>query len=189
MALVSRDHHVCMFHLWVLVRDPIILYLAILIKVHRLVISKVHGMVRVLMDLQDFQEALLDLVVRHSKGHPDLAPVNIDLPACNFTEVRLDRPAKDHHADRLDILVDLQAILEERNHVLNGTDRQECIMGLRDHLVSLNINICKGRSLAKAHHREGLLQVLWVVQEDRPQGMVVHHKDLLRDLLVVQHLM
>jgi hypothetical protein len=37
-------------------------------------------------------------------------------------------------------------------------------MGLRDHQVSLNINICKGRSLAKAHHREDLLQVLWVVR-------------------------
>jgi len=38
-------------------------------------------------------------------------------------------------------------------------------MGLRDHQVSLNINICKGRSLAKAHHREDLLQVLWVVRD------------------------
>lgn len=107
-------------------------------------------------------------------------------PFDNFMVVRLVRLVKDLHVVHLDILVDLQVIQEVLNHVQNGIDHQECIMGLRDHQVSLNINICKALNLVKAHHREDLLQVLWVVQEDHHLVMEVHlkdhHKDLQEDL-------
>lgn len=130
----------------------------------------------------------MDRVAHLSKVHQDQVPVNIDHLECNFTVVPLDHRVRDLLVAHPDTLVDLLGIQEELNHVLNGIDRQECIMGLRDHQVSLNINICKGRSLAKAHHREDLLQVLWVAQEARLQDMVDRHKDLRKDRQVAQHL-
>lgn len=141
------------------------------------------------MDLLDHLEDLVDLVAHLSRALQDQAPVSIDHLECNSTVVHLVHLVRDLLAAHPDTLVDLQATQEELNLALNGIDRQECIMGLRDHPVSLNINICKGRSLAKAHHREDLLQVLWVAQEARHQDMVVHRKDLHKDRLVVRHLM
>lgn len=141
------------------------------------------------MVLQDHLEDLVDQVVPLSKAHLVQVLASIDLRECNFMVAHLDHLVRALHVVLLDILVDLQEIPEERSLVLNGIDHQECIMGLRDHQVSLNINICKGRSLAKAHHREDLLQVLWVVQVDRLQDMVDHHKVLLKDHRVAQHLM
>lgn len=144
---------------------------------------------RVPMVLLDRLEVPVDLVAHLSKVHQDQALVSIDHLECNFTVVHLDRRARDLLAAHLDTLVDLQETQEELNLALNGIDRQECIMGLRDHQVSLNINICKGRSLAKVHHREDLLQVLWVVREARLRDMVDHRRDLLKDRQVVRHLM
>lgn len=189
MDQVSRVHPVCTVRHWVQVQDHIIHYLAILIKARHLVINKDHGMDRVQMDLQDLLEDPVDLEVRLSKVHLDRVPASIDLLECNFMVVRLDHPVRDLHVAHLDILVDLQGIPEEHNLVPNGTDRQECIMGLRDHQVSLNINICKGRSLAKAHHREDLLQVLWVVQAGHLRDTVDRRKVLLKVHQVARHLM
>lgn len=187
MALDSKVHHVCMVHQWVLDQDHTILYLDILTKAHHLLdISKDHGMGQDLMDHPDHPEVQVDLVVHLNKGHQDQVLVNIGLQECNFMVAHLVHLVKDLHVVHLDILVDLQVIQEVLNHVLNGIGHQECIMGLRDHQVSLNINICKARNLVKAHHREDLLQVLWVVQEDHHLVMEAHlkglHKDLREDL-------
>lgn len=128
-------------------------------------------------DRQDHPEDPADLVVHHNKDHLAQVLVNTGRPACNSTVVRPDRQVRDLRVVHLDIPVDLRVILEEHNHDQSGTDHQECITGHRDHQVSLNINICKVRNLVKAHHREDLLQVLWVVQEGHPRVMEDHHKD------------
>lgn len=180
--LASKVHRVCTVHRWVLDRDRTILYLGILTKVHHLlVISRGHGMGQDLMVHLDHQEVQVDLVVHLNKDHQDQVLVNIGLQECNFMVVRLVHLVKDLHVVHLDILVDLQVIQEVLNHVPNGIDHQECITGLRDHQVSLNINICKARNLVKAHHREDLLQVLWVVQEVLHLVMVAHLKDHHKD--------
>lgn len=178
----SKVHRVCMVRRWVLDQDRTILYLGILTKVHHLlVISRGPGMGQDLMVHLDHQEVQVDLVVHLNKDHQDQVLVNIGLQECNFMVVRLVHLVKDLHVVHLDILVDLQVIQEVLNRVLNGIDHQECITGLRDHQVSLNINICKARNLVKAHHREDLLQVLWVVQEVRHLVMVAHLKDHHKD--------
>lgn len=188
MDLVNKVRHVCMVHQWVLDQDRTILYPDILIKVlHLLDINKDHGMAQDLMVRLDHREVQVDLVVHLSKGHRVQVLDNIGHLECNFMVVHLVRLAKDLLVVHLDILVALQVIQEVPNHVLNGIDHQECITGLRDHQVSLNINICKARNLVKAHHREDLLQVLWVVQEGPHRDTEDHLKDHLKDLLEDQH--
>lgn len=102
--------------------------------------------------------------------------------------VRPGHQVRDLRVVHPDIPVDLRVILEVHSHVPNGTDHQGCITGHRDHQVSLNINICKGRNLVKAHHREDLLQVLWVAREDRRLGTEGRRKDRHRVLPEVRRL-
>lgn len=186
--LVNKDHLECMDHLWVPVLDRIILYLDILIKalLHQ-GISKHHGMVPDQMVHQDHRGVQVDLVVHRNKGLQDQDLVSIDHQACNSMVVHLDLLVRVLLVDHLDILEDLQVILEVLSHDQNGIDHQECIMGLRDHQVSLSINICKARNLAKGHHREDLLQVLWVVQAALLLDTEVHLRAHLKDHQEDQH--
>lgn len=196
VCLVSKVRRVCTDHQWVLDQDLIMLYLVILIKdLHHLAISKDRGMVPDPMVHRDHREVPVDLVDHRNKDHLDLGRVNIDHLECNFMVDHLDHPAKDHHVDHRDIPADHQEIQGELHLVLNGTDLQECIMGLRDRQVSLNINICKAHNRVKAHHKEDLLQVLWVVrtteccqvQVDPHQGTEAHRRDHRKDLQAGQH--
>lgn len=168
--------------------DHIILYLDILTKAHlHQATNKDHGMVLDQMVHLDHREVLVDLVVHHNKDPQDLDLVNIGHQECNFMVVHLDPLVRVLLVDHLDILEDLRVTLEVLSHDQSGIGHQECIMGLRDHQVSLNINICKAHNLAKAHHREDLLQVLWVVQVAHLLDMEDHLKDHLKDLLEDQH--
>lgn len=190
VGLVNKVRLECMDHLWVQVLDHTILYLDILIKVHlHQDISKHHGMVLDQMVHLDHQEVQVDLVAHHSKDLQDPDLDSTDHQACNFMVVHLDPLVRVLLVDHLDILEDLQVTLGVLNHDQNGIDHQECIMGLRDHQVSLNINICKAHNLAKGHHREDLLQVLWVVRAVLLLDMADHLRDHLKDLQEGRHRM
>lgn len=179
-----------MDRLWAQDQDHTILYLDILIRVHlRQVINKDHGMVLDQMVHLDHQEVQVDLEVHRNRDLQDQDLVSTGHQGCNFMVVHLDPLVKVPLVDHLDILEGHLVTLEVLNHDRSGIGHQECIMGLRDHQVSLNINICKAHNLAKAHHREDLLQVLWVVQAAHLPDMEDHLRDHPKDLQVDQHLM